>query len=93
LTAAYEHRVHDKTWHARFRSRPTWLRKNAIIAAFDIESATSIYSGPLRMFDLLSMQSNRSIPLYLVAPDERRTNVLAQVNRPTFSRLSPPLKA
>jgi hypothetical protein len=30
-------------------------------------------------------------PLYLVAPDERRQKVFAEVNRPTFSRLSPPL--
>jgi hypothetical protein len=27
----------------------------------------------------------------LVAPDERRQKVLTEVNRPTFSRLSPPL--
>jgi hypothetical protein len=32
-----------------------------------------------------------SIPLYLVAPDERRNKVISEVNRPTFSRLSPPL--
>jgi hypothetical protein len=69
-----------------------WLRKNAIVAAFEIESTTSIYSGLLRMSDLLSMQPNLSIPLYLVAPDERRQKVLAEVNRPTFSRLAPPLK-
>jgi hypothetical protein len=69
-----------------------WLRKTAIVAAFEIESTTSIYSGLLRMSDLLSMQPNLNIPLYLVAPDERRTKVLSEVNRPTFNRLSPPLK-
>ena len=69
-----------------------WLRKTAIVAAFEIESTTSIYSGLLRMSDLLSMQPNLNIPLYLVAPDERRSKVLTEVNRPTFSRLSPPLK-
>lgn len=69
-----------------------WLKGNAIVAAFEIESTTSIYSGLLRMSDLLSMQPNLNIPLYLVAPDERRTKVLAEVNRPTFSRLVPPLK-
>ena len=69
-----------------------WLRKTAIVAAFEIESTTSIYSGLLRMSDLLSMQPNLNIPLYLVAPDERRNKVLSEVNRPTFSRLSPPLK-
>jgi hypothetical protein len=68
-----------------------WLKGNAIIAAFEIESTTSIYSGLLRMSDLIAMQPNINIPLYLVAPDERRDKVFIEVNRPTFSRLSPPL--
>jgi hypothetical protein len=34
--------------------------------------------------------SPTSTSLYLVAPDERRQKVFAEVN-PTFSRLSPPL--
>ncbi|HOV90301.1 MAG TPA: EVE domain-containing protein, partial [Syntrophorhabdaceae bacterium] len=68
-----------------------WLKGNAIVAAFEVESTTSIYSGLLRMSDLLAMQPNLNIPLYLVAPDERREKVITEVNRPTFSRLSPPL--
>lgn len=68
-----------------------WLKGNAIVAAFEVESTTSIYSGLLRMSDLISMQPNLNIPLYLVAPDERRDKVFEEVNRPTFSRLSPPL--
>jgi len=68
-----------------------WLRGNAIVAAFEIESTTLIYSGLLRMADLIAMQPNLNIPLYLVAPDERREKVLIEVNRPTFSRLAPPL--
>lgn len=68
-----------------------WLRGNAIIAAFEVESTTSIYSGLLRMSDLLAMQPNLNIPLFIVAPDERRSKVIDEVNRPTFSRLIPPL--
>jgi hypothetical protein len=68
-----------------------WLRGNAIVAAFEIESTTSIYSGLLRMADLVAMQPNINIPVYIVAPDKRREKVLVEVNRPTFSRLSPPL--
>ncbi len=68
-----------------------WLKGNAIIAAFEIESTTSIYSGLLRMGDLIAMQPNINIPLYLVAPDERRQKVFDEVNRPTFRRLDPPL--
>ncbi len=68
-----------------------WLQKNSIVAAFEIESTTSIYSGLLRMSDLIAMQPNLNIPLYLVAPDERREKVITEVNRPTFSRMKPPL--
>lgn len=68
-----------------------WLKGNTIQAAFEVESTTSIYSGLLRMADLLAMQPNLNIPLYLVAPDDRREKVITEVNRPTFSRLSPPL--
>jgi len=68
-----------------------WLQGNAIVAAFEIESTTSIYSGLLRMADLVAMQPNLNIPLYLVAPDERRSKVMEEVNRPTFNQLSPPL--
>jgi hypothetical protein len=68
-----------------------WLKGNAIVAAFEVESTTSIYSGLLRMSDLVAMQPNLNMPLYLVAPDDRREKVMIEVNRPTFSRLSPPL--
>ncbi len=68
-----------------------WLQGNAIVAAFEIECTTSIYSGLLRMADLIAMQPNLNIPLYLVAPDERRGKVITEINRPTFSRLSPPM--
>lgn len=68
-----------------------WLKGHAIVAAFEIESTTVVYSGLLRMADLLAMQPNLNIPLYVVAPDERRDKVKVEVNRPTFNRLSPPL--
>jgi len=66
-----------------------WLRGTAIVAAFEIESTTAIYSGLLRMADLITMQPNVDIPLYLVAPDARRRQVMDQVNRPTFARALP----
>ena len=43
------------------------------------------------MSDLISMQPNLTIPLYLVAPDSRRDKVITEVNRPTFTRMSPPM--
>lgn len=68
-----------------------WLQKDAIIAAFEVEHTSSIYSGLLRMSDLISMQPNLKINLYIVAPDDRGDKVIAEVNRPTFARLSPSL--
>jgi hypothetical protein len=44
------------------------------------------------MFDLLAMQPNPNILLYLVAPDDRQeAAIIIEVSRPTFSRLTPPL--
>ena len=68
-----------------------WLKGSAIVAAFEIESTTSIYSGLLRMSDLVAMQPNLSISLYIVAPDERRGKVKETINRPTFNNLPKPL--
>jgi hypothetical protein len=68
-----------------------WLKDNRFIAAFEIESTTSIYSGLLRMSDLVAEQPNLSIPLYIVAPDERRDKVIREVNRPTFTHLAQPM--
>ena len=70
-----------------------WLEDNNFIAAFEIESTTSIYSGLLRMSDLVTLQPNLSIPLFVVAPDDRRDKVIKEVNRPTFSRLRRPLRS
>ena len=41
-----------------------WLQGNAIIAAFEVEHTSSIYSGILRMSDLVSMQPNIKLNLY-----------------------------
>jgi predicted RNA-binding protein len=67
-----------------------WLKGNSIIAAFEVEHTSSIYSGLLRMADLVAMQPNTKIKLYIVAPDERREKVLSEINRPTFKTLELP---
>jgi hypothetical protein len=68
-----------------------WLSGNSIIAAFEVECTTSIYSGLLRMSDLLALQPNLDINLYLVAPDNRREKVEQELLRPTFSLREKPL--
>jgi hypothetical protein len=65
-----------------------WLKGNSIQAAFEIESTTLIYSGLLRMSDLITMQPNLNIPLYIVAPVERREKVISEINRPTCAIIS-----
>ncbi len=70
-----------------------WLKGNTFVAAFEIEHTTSIYSGLLRMSDLVAVQPNLNIPLYIVAPDKRRNKVLSEIGRPTFSNRAKPLKS
>ena len=68
-----------------------WLKGNSIVAAFEVECTTSVYSGLLRMSDLLALQPNLEINLFLVAPDERRDKVKQEILRPTFSLKEKPL--
>lgn len=64
-----------------------WLKGRSIIRAFEVEHTTSIYSGILRMADLLALQPNMDIRLHIVAPDERREKVFQELRRPVFSLL------
>lgn len=64
-----------------------WLRGRAIVRAFEVEHTTSIYSGILRMADLLALQPNMDIKLHIVAPYERRDKVFQEIRRPVFSLL------
>lgn len=60
-----------------------------IVAAFEVEHTTSIYSGIVRMLDLaLGMDGATSIPCFLVAPDSREEDVRVQFARPAFSRVA-----
>jgi len=64
-----------------------WLKGRAIKRAFEIEHTTSVYSGILRMADLLALQPNMDIQLHIVAPDPRREKVFQELRRPVFSLL------
>jgi predicted RNA-binding protein len=64
-----------------------WLRRRAIARAFEVEHTTSIYSGILRMADLLALQPNMDIKLHIVAPSDRREKVFQEIKRPVFSLL------
>lgn len=64
-----------------------WLKGRSIIRAFEVEHTTSIYSGILRMADLLALQPNMDIKLHIVAPDIRKEKVFQELRRPVFSLL------
>jgi len=64
-----------------------WIRNRSIVRAFEVEHTTSIYSGLLRMADLLALQPNMDIRLHIVAPDTRREKVFQELRRPVFSLL------
>jgi type II restriction enzyme len=63
-----------------------WLkpRTGEIVSAFEIEKSTSIYSGILRMEDLARSIPNCTCNFYLVAPERREREVMAQLARPAF---------
>ena len=64
-----------------------WLKGRSMARAFEVEHTTAIYSGLLRMADLLALQPNMNIRLHIVAPDDRREKVLREIRRPVFSLL------
>lgn len=64
-----------------------WLKGRSIQRAFEVEHTTSIYSGLLRMADLMALQPNMDSRLHIVAPDGRRDKVFQEVQRPVFSLL------
>jgi hypothetical protein len=64
-----------------------WLKGRAMARAFEVEHTTPIYSGLLRMADLLALQPNMDIRLHIVAREERREKVFREMLRPVFSLL------
>lgn len=64
-----------------------WIRGRSIVRAFEVEHTTSIYSGILRMADLMALQPNLNIRAHIVAPEERKDKVLDEIRRPVFTLL------
>jgi hypothetical protein len=65
-----------------------WLKGGKqIAAAFEVEHTTSIYSGLLRMSDLIALAPNLNFPLYIVTSEGRLDQVRRQLSRPTFQAL------
>ena len=67
-----------------------WLEKGAdrVVAGFEVEHTTSIYSGIVRLLDLaLGAADEATRDLFLVAPDDRENEVREQLVRPVFQRV------
>jgi type II restriction enzyme len=67
-----------------------WVRKDSaqIECAFEIEKSTSIYSGILRLADLAASLGDKQYNFFLVAPNSREKEIIAQLRRPSFRNLS-----
>jgi len=64
-----------------------WIKGRSIVRAFEVEHTTSIYSGILRMADLMALQPNLNISAHIVAPIDRKEKVLQEISRPVFAFL------
>lgn len=64
-----------------------WIRQNAPVCAFEVETTTSIYSGLLRLADLLAVVPALKLSLFIVAPKERQGKVMGELSRPTFKKI------
>jgi len=62
-----------------------WVRKRSIARAFEVEHTTSIYSGLLRMADLVALLPDINVKLHIVASVARQAKVLQEINRPVFA--------
>lgn len=58
-----------------------------IVRAFEVEHTTSIFSGILRMADLMTLYPNLSLKTYIVAAEERKEKVMKQLTRPAIMSL------
>lgn len=71
-----------------------WFEKgtNNVIAAFEVEKSTSIYSGILRLTDLSYTIADGDEVFYLIVPDKREKDVVLQLTRPALRNNSTIIK-
>ena len=71
-----------------------WFEKGTsrVVAAFEVEKSTSIYSGILRLSDLALSFSEQSADLYLIVPGNREKDVILQLTRPSIKNGNLPIQ-
>ena len=67
-----------------------WFKGNLPLNCFEVETSTSVYSGLLRMSDLVTVMPGSNVKLYIVAPNERKKKVMSEMNRPIFRAIGLP---
>lgn len=75
--------------HIRFTGNQNYVSQkntNHVIAAFEVEKSTSIYSGILPLTDLSYSIANGDKVFYLVVPDKREKDVCLQLSRPAIKQ-------
>lgn len=66
-----------------------WIRnKRSIARAFEVEHTTTIYSGILRMADLVALQPDINIKMHIVASSDRQEKFSTEIRRPVFSYMT-----
>jgi len=65
-----------------------WFEKDTtnVVAAFEVEKSTSIYSGILRLADLSYSIADGDEVFYIVIPDKREKDVMLQLSRPSVKK-------
>lgn len=71
-----------------------WFEKGTsrVVAAFEVEKSTSIYSGILRLSDLALSFAEQAADLFLVIPGSRERDVILQLTRPSIKNAQLPIQ-
>ena len=68
-----------------------WFKGGKIVALFEVDPGEGFAEDLLRLADLVTHNRSFSVPVYIVAPDERWERVVSEVTRPAFVNLPRPL--
>jgi hypothetical protein len=64
-----------------------WLRHNVPLCAFEVESAPTMFSGLLRVSDLITVAPALNIGLFIVASENMREDLRKTISHPTFQNI------
>lgn len=68
-----------------------WVDKGHVMAVFELENSATFLRGLLRLLDLNILKVPFRDRLYIVAPKNLKTDIMAELERPTLQTTSAPL--